>query len=143
MIDQIKQNEERDKLNKEREELKKVNDEKKRLEAAKVEKEAEALRKRQALSEEPAEKDAEACHIVFRMPGSGERVSRRFLKGDKIESIYNFVDSLGPEKLQLENHEKGYSILQSMPRKEFNNKEKTLGEVGLHPRAMLQIKENE
>jgi hypothetical protein len=30
-----------------------------------------------------------------------------------------------------------------MPRKEFTDKEKTLGEVGLYPRAMLQIKEND
>jgi hypothetical protein len=30
-----------------------------------------------------------------------------------------------------------------MPRKVFNNKEKTLAEEGLHPRAMLQIKESD
>jgi len=30
-----------------------------------------------------------------------------------------------------------------MPRKEFTDRSKSLGEVGLHPRAMLQIKENE
>jgi len=30
-----------------------------------------------------------------------------------------------------------------MPRKEYTNKEKTLGEEGLFPRAMLQIKETE
>lgn len=73
---------------------------------------------------------------------SGERVTRRFLKTDKIGALYHFVDSLGLEKLQLEVHSSGYVILQSMPRKEFTEKEKTLAECGLHPRAMLQIKEN-
>ena len=33
--------------------------------------------------------------------------------------------------------------MQNIPKKEFNEREKTLGEVGLYPRAMLQIKELE
>jgi hypothetical protein len=44
--------------------------------------EKEALAKRDSLPEEPAEKDPLACHIVLRLPGSGERVNRRFLKSD-------------------------------------------------------------
>ena len=80
---------------------------------------------------------------MFRLPGSGERVVRRFLKEEKIQMLYDFIDSLG-DKIQFENPSKGsYMILQSLPRKEFTNKGKTLGEEGLFPRAMLQIKENE
>jgi hypothetical protein len=30
-----------------------------------------------------------------------------------------------------------------MPRKAYNDKERTLAEEGLHPRAMLQIKERD
>lgn len=76
------------------------------------------------------------------MPVSGERVSRRFLKTDKIQHLYDFVDSLG-DKMQFENHNSTYEIIQSMPRKVFTNRERTLVEEGLFPRAMLQIKESE
>jgi len=34
-----------------------------------------------------------------------------------------------------------FELVQSLPFKVFNNKEKTLEEVGLYPSAMLQIKE--
>lgn len=46
------------------------------------------------LPEEPAADDKDACHIVFRLPGSGERVNRRFLKGDTVEVMYQFIDSI-------------------------------------------------
>ena len=48
---------------------------------------------------------------MLRLPGSGERVQRRFLKGEKIQKLYDFVDSLGPEKLQFEHGGAGYTIL--------------------------------
>ena len=95
------------------------------------------MRLRAALQEEPSDKEADAATIVFRLPGLGERVQRRFMKTCQVQILYDFIDSLGPEKLQLEDHGKGYVIMQSMPRKEYNQKEKTLAEVGLHPRAML------
>lgn len=93
------------------------------------------------MPEEPNDKDPNACHIVLRLPGSGERVNRRFLKTQTIQAMYDFVDSLGPKKLGLENATKQYIILQSMPRKEFTDKDKTIEESGLFPRAMLQVKE--
>ena len=96
----------------------------------------EAKRKADALPEEPDEKDPNACHIVLRLPGTGERVNRRFLKTENVQRMYDFVDSLGPEKLNFESTHQ-YVIFQSMPRKEFTDKDKTLAEVGLHPRAML------
>jgi hypothetical protein len=46
--------------------------------------EKEAKEKRERLPEEPGEKDPLACHIVLRLPGSGERVNRRFLKTDTV-----------------------------------------------------------
>jgi hypothetical protein len=64
--------------------------------------EKEAREKRERLPEEPAEKDPLACHIVLRLPGSGERVNRRFLKTDTVQIIYDFVDSLGPQRLSFE-----------------------------------------
>lgn len=89
---------------------------------------------------EPPQDDPNACHLVFRLPGSGERVNRRFLKTQKIQVLYDFVESLG-EQLQFENmhtpHGDNFTIFQSMPRKEYIDREKTLGEEGLFPRAML------
>ena len=63
------------------------------------EKEAEAIRKRESLPQEPEEKDPDACHIVMRMPVSGERVNRRFLKSESLSVLYDYAESLGPEKL--------------------------------------------
>ncbi len=61
----------------------------------------EAKRKKEQLPAEPNDKDPLACHIVFRLPGSGERVNRRFLKSDQVQLIYDFLDSLG-DKIQFE-----------------------------------------
>lgn len=102
----------------------------------------ESIMKKEQLPEEPAENDSEACHIGFRMPGTGERVSRRFLKTQQVQLLYDYIDSLG-EQVQFETPGANYVIFQSMPRKEYTNKEKTLAEEGLFPRAMLQIKEVE
>lgn len=53
--------------------------------------------------------------------------------------MYDFIDSMG-DQLEVE-HNTNLEILQTMPRKVFNNKEKTLAEEGLFPRAMLVVKE--
>ena len=142
-IDRARVQAEHDKVRKEREEEKKRIEEINRKEQVKIAMEKEAREKREKLPEEPAEKDPLACHIVLRLPGSGERVNRRFLKTDTVQVIYDFVDSLGPQRLSFESSSQQYIILQSMPRKEFIDKEKKLEEVGLFPRAMLQIKEND
>ena len=142
-IDRARVQAEHDKVRKEREEEKKRIEEINRKEQVKIAMEKEAREKREKLPEEPAEKDPLACHIVLRLPGSGERVNRRFLKTDTVQVIYDFVDSLGPQRLSFESSSQQYIILQSMPRKEFTDKEKKLEEVGLFPRAMLQIKEND
>ena len=92
------------------------------------------------MPQEPVEGDKDASSIVFRLPVSGERISRRFLKSEKVGTLYDFIDSLG-EKVQFEHTEGEYVIMQSMPRKLFVEKEKTLAEEGLFPRAMLQVKE--
>lgn len=78
------------------------------------------------------------------MPGSGERVSRRFLKGQTVELLYHYIDSI-IDKIQFEsgNTHPSYTIMQSMPRKEFLDKSRTLTEEGLFPRAALQVKEDD
>ena len=46
------------------------------------------------MPEEPAQGDADATNIGFRMPLSGERLQRRFLKTDKIQLLYDYIDDL-------------------------------------------------
>lgn len=64
-----------------------------REEEEKRQKQAELVR--ESLPPEADAADAQnVCHIVFRLPGSGERVSRRFLKDQKIELLYMFIESI-------------------------------------------------
>eukprot|EP00347_Sterkiella_histriomuscorum_P016338 403353573 len=142
MLDQIKMLEQQEKKRQQDLEEQQRLEQLKREEEIKRQKLIEAQQKKDQLPEEPAQDDPEACHLVLRLPGSGERVNRRFLKSQKIQVLYDFVESLG-EQLQFESHHGQFTIFQSMPRKEYTNLEKTLGEEGLFPRAMLQIKENE
>ena len=44
------------------------------------------------------------------MPVTGERINRRFLKEDKIQILYDFVDSLG-DIIQFENEDSSYEII--------------------------------
>jgi len=49
---------------------------------------------------------------VFRLPGSGERVQRRFLRGETVEVLYRYIDSI-IDKIQFEsgNTHPAYTIL--------------------------------
>jgi len=53
------------------------------------------MSKKANLPEEPSASDPDACHIIIRLPITGERVNRRFLKTDKVALLYDFIDSLG------------------------------------------------
>jgi hypothetical protein len=46
------------------------------------------------LPEEPTAGAEGSLEIILRMPESGERVSRRFLKEDRLQVLYDFVDHL-------------------------------------------------
>lgn len=129
--------EEEERRQKQREEEQKQREEQRRIEELRQSKLLEAEQKKLQLPAEPDAKDPNTCHIVFRLPVSGERTERRFLKTEQVQTLYDFIDSLG-EKVQFESpHGNGYTIFQSMPRKEFSSKGKTLAEEGLFPRAML------
>lgn len=54
------------------------------------------------MPDEPTPDDKNACHIGFRLPGTGERVNRRFLKTDTVEAMYQFIDSI-QDQIQFEN----------------------------------------
>ena len=49
------------------------------------------------LPEEPLEGDPDSLAIILRMPVTGERITRRFLKTDTIGLLFDFVDHLQGE----------------------------------------------
>ena len=57
-----------------------------------------------------------------------------------MDTLYNYVYSKLDE-IQFENETSNFELVQPMPLKIFNEKEKQLSEVGLYPSAILQIKE--
>jgi hypothetical protein len=98
-------------------------------------KENEKIIKKKALPEQPKEGDPNSTFIVFRLP-SGERSERRFNKGDTIEDLYNYIESL--ENIE---HNNKLELIQTFPFIAYTNKEKTLEEEKLFPNAVLQVKE--
>jgi len=46
------------------------------------------------LADAPNADDPDSCEIVFKLPGSGERINRRFLKSDKAETLYKYIEYL-------------------------------------------------
>lgn len=116
MLDQIREQEEREAKEKAEREAAEKERRKRELE----EEEAERLHKiaEQAalalsvLPEEPDQDDPLACHLVLRLPAAGERVSRRFSKDDKVAVLYHFIDSLAHDRVIFENGGVfGYTII--------------------------------
>ena len=140
----------------EMEELERQENEKKLEEQRKKEKELEEVRKRKEIEEqlkieseikkqtlppEPDENDPNKTTIVFRYPDGSQSKERRFLKTDKVQLLYFFIESLGRE-IYTEDEATSFDLIQPFPFKVYNEKEKTLEEERLFPNAVLQIKEN-
>jgi hypothetical protein len=93
------------------------------------------------LPEEPLPDNTESLELVFRMPTSGERIRRRFLKTDSLGDVYDFIDHLQNEgRCQFEgvnSYTSRYQIIQTMPRKLFLEKETSLESQGLYPRGAM------
>jgi hypothetical protein len=135
------------------ENLERMENEKKKLEEERLRKEQlekeEKLRREQEilnkkiekekqLPEEPVQGDPNSTHIIFRYPDGARRKERRFLKTDKVQILYDFVDSLGPDVFDESDK---YELIQPFPFKLYNNMERTLEEEQLFPNAVLQIRE--
>lgn len=99
-----------------------------------AEKQAEKEQKRLNLPDEP-EASAEATKVVFRLP-TGSKLERRFGKTEPVQNLYIF--------LSLDNFEDENSITLSTtyPTKELTDKDISLEEAGLHPQALLHVREN-
>ncbi|KAG4983611.1 hypothetical protein AAZX31_10G163600 [Glycine max] len=93
------------------------------------------IRQEKALSlgEEPA-KGPNVTQVLVRFP-NGERKERRFNSIVTIQSLYDYVDSLGC--LEAES----YSLVSNFPRTVYGQEKLTLSlkEAGLHPQASLFV----
>ena len=100
------------------------------------------------LPTEPTAEDENSTRMIFRLPISGQRIERHFLKTDRIATLYDFVDQLQYDgKCRFEGVDDwtdDYALLQMMPRRKFDDKSLTLLEAKLFPRgAVLQIEKNQ
>ncbi|KAL9439153.1 hypothetical protein AB3S75_024754 [Citrus x aurantiifolia] len=83
-------------------------------------------------------KDPQVTKILIRFP-NGERREQSFLRTDKIQSIYRYIDSLGLPGVG------NYKLISSFPRRVFGVDQMglTLEDAGLHPRASLFLEPSE
>ena len=70
------------------------------------------------------------CKILFKFP-DGKIIERNFLKNDKIESLYKFI--------QYSHSEYDFNLIQLYPYKIYNNLKNTLEEEDLFPSSVIQI----
>ncbi|KAG8382553.1 hypothetical protein BUALT_Bualt05G0089300 [Buddleja alternifolia] len=107
-------------------------------EAAEREAALAKLREEKALSlgTEP-EKGPNVTQVLVRFP-SGERKGRRFHCTATIQSLYDYVDSLGCLEVN------GYSLVSNFPRTVYGQDKFSLSlkEAGLHPQASLFVELN-
>ena len=94
-----------------------------------------------SLTDEPTSEQEGSLEIIFRMPVSGERVKRRYLKTDTIQELYSFIDYLQGQKRctfeGVEGYCDKYRLMQSMPRKVFEDRDLSLESVGFYPRGAM------
>ena len=124
---------------KKKEEIRIENEKRKKEEELKLLEEKSIMLKN-SLPKEPEDSNPDKCVIIFRYPDGCKNIERKFLKTNKIQILYNFIESLGREIYSEDNITK-FTLIQTFPFKKYENKEKTLEEEGLFPNAMLQIKE--
>ena len=143
-------------LERQHEEKMKKEEEEKRKEEEKKRKEMEEENKLKKLEEkynkeaefsknllppEPDENNPDACTIVLRYPDCVKTMERRFLKTDKINSLFIFVKSKGRE-IFSEREYNNFELIFGLPPKNLeNSKDKTLEEEGMFPNGIINIKE--
>ena len=122
------------------EEQKKIEEEKKKIEEEIKKKEEKSKIIKQNFPKEPDDSNPDKCMIVFRFPDGNKNVERKFLKNDKIQLLYDFIETLGRD-IYTEKENYKFELIQTFPFKKYDNYNKTLEEEGLFPNSMLQIKE--
>lgn len=90
---------------------------------------------------EPEINDPNACLITFRYPYDERYINRRFNKNDKIEVLYNYVESLGNEIYSKPKYH-SFELIYGYPPINFGNKkDNTLDDEGLFPSSTINIVE--
>ena len=103
--------------------------------------EDESEMSKQILTEEPDEKNKDACCIKFKYPSGDKEKERRFLKTEKVDILYSYIKSIGRE-IFFEQDATDFDLMSGFPPKNLeNSKNKTLEEEGLYPNSVIQIKE--
>jgi UBX domain len=102
--------------------------------------------KKERLRDEPSEEGS--VLVIFRLPLGNERIQRRFLKTDKIQKLYDFVDvycfsdskALGFE--QSDSDIKYELVTAPTPQiKKLNDLNRTLEDEGILRSTLLNIKQ--
>jgi len=103
---------------------------------------------------EPEEDDPQKVEIVFRLPGAGDRINRRFLKEDKAIKLYEYIDYLhfkGDCSFEVESGANQniydrdpvglYNLILPGVRKVIikRDSEEDLQKLGLAPRGMIWV----
>ncbi|KAJ3107155.1 FAS-associated factor 2 [Phlyctochytrium bullatum] len=131
-----KAREERERLQREKEEEERIAREaENRIEAKKRRKEE----LRQNLGPEPPASAKDVAKVSIRLP-SGERIVRRFLADDKLEILYDFIESLDLSPIPIE---ADVIAVNTYPRKTLLDRSQSLREAGLFPNASLIIEEKD
>lgn len=134
-IEQMKRQQEKEEKEKER--LAKIEEEQKEKEI-----QIKAQQAKNKLPDEPSKDDPNATLIVFRYPDGEKRIERRFLKTNTVQTLYDFVLTLGRDIYTETEYDK-FSLIQPFPFKAYTDMNKTLEEEKLVPNAVLQIKEED
>jgi len=87
---------------------------------------------RQRIPVEPSATEEGVTQLVIRLT-DGSRLQRRFKATDKLQVVFDFVDS--------SNEVDNYELVTNFPRKVFSDPHVTLKEAGLSPQAALFVQE--
>jgi hypothetical protein len=136
-IEQLERQESERKRKEKEDTLRKQSEEEEKRKKA-LEIEEKKKQKMRTLPEEPEKDNPNSCYIIFRYPDGSRRAERRFLKTEKLEVLYDFVDSLGADIFEESDK---YDLIQPFPLKIYSEKQNTLEQEKLFPNAVLQIRE--
>jgi len=103
----------------------------------------EKKRYKQRLAEnippEPNEDECETAQLSIRFP-DGSRVIRSFRADDKLQVVYDFVESKDLDPLDILSE---IILVNTFPRKEYLDKDQTLEALGLCPSSSLIVEEKD
>jgi len=91
----------------------------------------------ESLPPEPNEDECETAQLSIRFP-DGSRVIRSFRADDKLQVVYDFVESKDLDPLDILSE---IVLVNTFPRKEYLDKNATLKELGIYPSTSLIVEE--